>query len=69
MRLSIAAPSNELRVMYISCQEQIILLITSARVNAKFLTVFSIYRIPTVESSALILHINNESVILGRLPE
>lgn len=47
-----------------------ILLITSARVGVKFLTVFSIYMIPTVESTALIVHINNESVILlGRVPE
>lgn len=50
-----------------------LLLISSARVNGKFhvkfLRVFSIYMIydPTVESTSLIVHINNESVLLGSM--
>ena len=70
MRLSITDSSNELRVMYILCRLQMILLITPARVNVRFLTVFSICITPSVGSTALIVHINNESVILlGRVPE
>lgn len=38
-------------------------LITPANVSSKFLTVFSICMIPSTGYPALIIHINNESII------
>lgn len=42
MRFFITISPNELKLMFIACRAKMILL-SSARVNAKFLTVFSIY--------------------------
>lgn len=45
MRLVIAVSSNELKLMFIAYRTKMILLISFARIDAKFLTVFSTYMI------------------------
>lgn len=70
MRLSITTSFKELRLMSIASRENILLLITSARVNAKFLTIVFLYTIPMARSTSLIVHMNSESVILlDSMPE
>lgn len=63
MRLFITT-ANELRLMYIISRTEVMLLITSVRANIKFLVVFSTHMVPTVGNATLIIHINNEPVIL-----
>lgn len=70
MQLSTTAHANELRLIYIPSRAGMVSLITSARVNDKFLTVFSIYIILTIRKTALIVRKNNESVIPpSKVPE
>lgn len=61
VKLLLTTFANELRLTCVLSRTKVILLITSSRVNVKILTVFSIYRIPTLGSDALIIHINSES--------
>lgn len=61
--MSIITHANELRLIYISSASEMVSLITSAKVSDKFFTIFSMFMIPADGNTALIVCINNESVI------